>query len=63
MIPKRSIKPKKEENKFVVNPKYCEKHGVNKQAARNIAAKNVIELYNSNNYTIRIYRLKRIWNR
>ena len=26
-------KPKKEEKQFVVNPKYCEKHGVNKQAA------------------------------
>lgn len=41
---KRSIKPKKEEKQFVVNPKYCEKHGISKQAARNIAAKMLLDL-------------------
>lgn len=41
---KRNIKPKKEERQFVVNPKYCEKYRVNKQAARNIAAKMLMDL-------------------
>lgn len=50
---KRSIKPKKEERKFVVNPNYCNKYGVNKQTARNIAAKMLLsqqlkQLYNNN---------------
>lgn len=49
----RSIKPKKEERKFVVNPNYCNKYGVNKQTARNIAAKMLLniqlkQLYNNN---------------
>lgn len=41
---KRSINPKKEEKQFVVNPKYCEKYGISKQAARNIAAKMLMDL-------------------
>ncbi len=41
---KRSIKPKKEEKQFVVNSKYCEKYGISKQAARNIAAKMLLDL-------------------
>lgn len=41
---KRSINPKKEERQFVVNPKYCEKYGISKQAARNIAAKILLDL-------------------
>ncbi|MEG0693557.1 MAG: hypothetical protein RR444_10830, partial [Oscillospiraceae bacterium] len=50
---KRSIKPKKEERQFVVNPKYCLEHGVSKQSARNIAAKMLLDLqlkklYNTN---------------
>lgn len=47
---KRSIKPKKEEKQFVVNPKYCEKHGISKQVARNIAAKMLLDLQLKQSY-------------
>lgn len=40
----RSIKPKKEKKQFVVNPKFCEKYGISKQAARNIAVKMLLDL-------------------
>ena len=44
MIPNEVLTPKKEERQFVVNPKYCEKYGISKQAARNIAAKMLLDL-------------------
>lgn len=43
MIPNEVLTPK-EERQFVVNPKYCEKYGISKQAARNIAAKMLLDL-------------------
>lgn len=47
---KRNISPKKEERQFVINPKYCEKYGVNKLTARNIAVKMLLDLKLQNLY-------------
>lgn len=49
----RNINIQKNEKQFVVNPDYCKKHGVSKQAARNIATKMLLDmqlkkLYNTN---------------
>ena len=40
----RTIVPEKEKRQFIANPAYCQKYKVSKQAARNIAAKMLLDM-------------------
>ena len=40
----RNINIQKDKRLFIVNPKYCEKYGISKQTARNIATKMLLDL-------------------